>query len=271
MIRSLDYARDDIFYLLERNEEQSGIQGTSSKKAYTNNNHLIDIIKLSVIETAMDSLTYTFNSTTREQLAEFIRGIFERIAPTLFTEGKLPFIVTTDGPPRMGKSMIWDESKSQIIGTNAELIIESSKGENSERRGCETWQGKHFSTKELLQIFFCNVGSRSFTDEIDGRITAEKIISVLDKIIEELKTPDSHHQAALRELGDIIFINQGHLQSSGIHPNLGIYVGSEETDLIHKPPTDGNWERYAKISLFDRRLQEDQNLITYLEAHCERL
>ncbi len=218
----------------------------------------------------MASLTYKFNSTDRDQLDTFIRGLFERINPALFTEGKLPFLVSTDGPARMGKSMIWDEGKNQIIGPNAELIVEQSKGENSERRGCETWEGRHFSTRELLQIFFCNVGSSSFIEEIDNKITAKKIISVLNKIIEELKTPNSHHKTALRELGDIIFVNHGFLEFNDTHPNLRIYVGSEKTDLIHMPPADGDWERCTKVSLFDKRLREDQNLITYLEAHCER-
>ena len=204
----------------------------------------------------MKKISYIFNSTTREQLAEFTRGLMLSIEPEHIMSSNLPLFINIDGDQDSGKSLVWDESKGALLGSSAQINEKRSMDLETQDRIYETWKGSHVNNNQTMSIFFCNISSLYFD--------MEDVESIRQRLRRNKPgIPDRFKNENLREsFGDLILTSNG--KEAGLTKNdLSIFLDSSASTSTTP------WTRQTRLTIEKPTLGQSKSFQSFLKAHCE--
>jgi hypothetical protein len=193
--------------------------------------------------------SYIYNSLQREELATFARSMAQAIAPALTRTNPLPVVVCLRGDKDAGKTLFWDETRNELLGTSARIDRHFSQDLTTGDRIYETWNGFHRTTGDPLKIFFCNMDSLYFDIEDDQHIRRQ---------IYDLRTDERDP----RRFGDLLLLSNRHVDASC----LDIKV-QKPTRSMSKMRSE--WDRKTTLTIHETELAETPEFKKFMRGYFE--
>ena len=204
----------------------------------------------------MQNINYTFNMSARWQLIEFTEALIKAIPHNVFFENAAPFIISVNGTPNSGKSLIWDVITNIFCQNEDRLPDLRPLRAASSGRAEEHYEGKIPETKQPLKVLCINA------ELIDSKFNprtkpTEQLLYKLKQTA--LDTPEN--EESLRDICDLLIANNIHMPSAGI--SLNIEMG--------KKISTADWYRQLHIDQVTPALLETETFPAFLETHCEAI
>lgn len=153
------------------------------------------------------SLTVEFNSATRSELYAFFTALLKSIPNDIITGQCL---ITVNGDPDTGKSMLWDIARELFHKEFSELgdrsiteyhrIPQSSDAEISDIRINEIYEDASKITTPTLRLLFVNAHGLSTHQDAQSEELLERLVKLENSISNDNAQPDS-------DLGNVIILN----------------------------------------------------------------
>ena len=172
---------------------------------------------------------------TRDELVEICKGFNDAVSNLIASPDKNgPVVIFINGAARAGKSLIWDELVTKLLGETAQ---QEFSGNN---RSVERWSGVDQQTNAPLNIFACN---------LKGIMNKTKLAEFVQSFNEIADDPSRKQE--LRELGDVIILNNADYPGNKNEFQTLLYVPDFQIDL--------NWGQDLSLASWDRIVEIQQH------------